>query len=172
MKIKVMKKVVYVTSDMFSNGVARILCPYCGKGNVLPLCAVNREVECGSCDRPFQVQLTESGAPHTNASATQSSAKTIWTIISLIGFGIFLLWSFPSFLSIFRDVTGSDLGLGKIIYDDNDCCLEVTAALSEENYALAMKWAKRIKDPRLRRISIANVKDCERIHRDFQSISY
>ena len=161
---------VYVSADMFSNDATRVSCPYCGKGNVLPLCAINQDVECGSCDRSFHVQLTRSRVTHTKVSATGGSAKKIWAIISLICSIIFFIWLSPYLLGVFREVTGTDLGLGKMIYSDDDCRLECMAAVSENDYGKAMKWARRIRDERVRRICVSAIQDAEKIDKSLKEI--
>ncbi len=161
--------VVYVTKNMFSNNVAKILCPYCEQRNVLPWVAVNKNVACGSCDETFHVRITQhtpqtTNVPSADVPSTGHVVKKIRAIISVIVAIILLIWLSPHLLGILREVTGTDFGLEKLMYDDADCGLEIAAALLERNYAEAMRWANRIKDDRLRRINIINIKKSERLY--------
>ena len=166
--------VVYIPSKAFSNGVTKILCPHCGQRNVLPLAAANNDVDCGSCGRTFHVHITQSSSQDPKTLSTGNKAKNVWIIIPWILIGISLLVVSTPF--VLRTVKGGDFGLEKIgfgfrsNYTDLDCALEIQAAIAERNYALAMKWAKRIKDERERRTCIAIIKDLEHLN-DWQKES-
>lgn len=103
-----------------------------------------------------------------NLGRTHSPLKILVAIISLVGSVLLFLYCFPSWISVLRGTTGTDLGLSEVIYDDSDCCLEVAAAISEGNMALAHKWAERIRDDRIRRMIKANIKTAE----DLQNLSW
>ena len=103
-----------------------------------------------------------------NLGREHSPLKILVTIISLVGSVLLFLYCFPSWISVLRGTTGTDLGLSEVIYDDSDCCLEVSAAISEGNMALAHKWAERIRDDRIRRMIKADIKTAE----DLQHLSW
>ena len=150
--------VVRVTNDMFTNNVAKILCPHCGQRNDLPLAAVNMNVSCGACDETIYTYLTPSTSHNTSVRSSRRCIKIFLFIITVISGVVLVVWKAASILRAFRSVTGTDLGLGEHIYDNEDCELEIEAALCDRDLLRAMKWANRIRDERIREITISKVR--------------
>ncbi len=142
----------------------QIKCPICGEiceSDVMP--DIGQHVLCPFCSKKFSYSGTKNVskriATKTDGGVKSHVAKKdrrVWTVL------LPLVVSFLGFVIIIG-VCYFARGGASGGYDDSVCCLEVQAAILENDFDKAIKWANRISDEHARRLLISNIKMGEKI---------
>ena len=164
---------VEVTGSDFTNDGVNVCCPHCGEYNLAPMTVIDHNVRCYACGAKFHisrkrrkmgsmisVKSQQSGQKisptSVNLSSGWSKRKKIIVISCLASLAlvIFAVTELPALVFAFKERTGFGAALVEIIYDDDICSVECNRALALENYATAIKWAKRMRVPERRKFAL------------------
>ena len=126
--------------------------------------------------RPRRVFCASTKAVESNGASCRGSQavhglQVVWGVVSIVFLIISVIYLLPGFVNILRQTTGTDFGLGNVIYDDSDCLIEISNELQEKNYEKAMEWANKMRDDRLRRGAINDIKSVKELNQSIDSIS-